>query len=441
MAKRKFQHILIYKILRKIKFGGRILECVEICGGKPLSGRVEIQGSKNAVLPILAGCILHRGISRINHCPRIRDVFDTTELLEILGCQVWWEGNCLAVDASRVRGWQIPIQIASRMRSSILFLGALLGRVGKAQLPYPGGCVLGDRPVDLHLQAMEEMGAGIEEENGRIRAEAEELQGREITLRFPSVGATENIILAAVCARGMTIIRNGAREPEIEELCSFFREKGADIRRQEDGSLSIRGGKELTDSRHDLAADRIVAGTYLMAAAVTNGCVTLGRMPSEHLKEVLHTMKQMGIRMEKMGKDLKVDGRGPRSAPERIETAPYPGFPTDLQSPMMALLAVTEGTCCIRENIFESRFETAFQLQKMGAKIEVKGREARVTGIPRLYGNWVEARELRGAAALFLAGLNAAGITQIKGFGYISRGYETICEDMKNLGAQVRIIE
>ena len=417
------------------------MECVEICGGIPLTGRVEIQGSKNAVLPILAGCILHQGISRIDHCPRIRDVFDMIELLEILGCQVWWEDSCLVVDASRIGNWQIPIQIASRMRSSILFLGALLGRMGKAELPFPGGCVLGARPVDMHLKAMEDMNARVEEENGMICARTRGLLGQEITLRFPSVGATENIILAAINAKGVTVIQNAALEPEIEELCRFFREKGADIHRWSDGRLQIIGGKALKDSCHDLAADRIVAGTYLLAAAVTDGCVAIGRMPEKHLETVLQTLEQMGIRMKKQGEDLIVDCRGKRRSVELLETAPYPGFPTDLQSPMMTLLAVTEGTSCIRENIFEARFKTAFQLQSMGAKIEVKGREAWITGVPRLKGNWVEAEELRGAAALFLAGMNAVGITQIRGCGYISRGYENICENLSSLGADIRVMK
>lgn len=414
------------------------MEYVEIRGGRPLAGRVEIQGSKNAVLPILAGCILHAGISRIEYCPRIRDVFDMIALLEILGCQVWWEGNCLAVDASGVKSWQIPIQIASRMRSSVLFLGALLGRMGRASLPYPGGCVLGARPVDMHLQAMEQMGARLEEREGRIEAEAETLLGRRITLRFPSVGATENIILAAVCGSGTTVIENAAREPEIEELCRFFQEKGADICRLADGSIRITGGRKLKDSRHVLAADRIVAGTYLLAAAVTGGQVTLGRVPEQHLTAVLQVFRRMGIRMERQGEDLRVDCREKRKNIGLLETAPYPGFPTDLQSPVMTLLAVTEGESCIRENIFDARFKTAAQLRKMGAQIEIRGREARIHGVPRLKGSWVEAQELRGAASLFLAGLNAEGITQIQNCQYVHRGYENIYENLRGLGADIR---
>lgn len=414
------------------------MDCVEIRGGIPLHGSVEIQGSKNAVLPLLAGCILHRGVSRIAYCPRIRDVFDTIELLEVLGCRVWWEESCLVVDAARVDGWEIPAFIASRMRSSILFLGALLGRMGKAKLPYPGGCVLGARPIDMHLQAMQSMGAAIREWGGTILAEATDLQGGEITLRFPSVGATENAVLAAIGAQGRTVIRNAAREPEVLELCRFFQEKGADICWKSQGIIEIIGGKPLKDSLHVLSADRIVAGTYLMAAAVTDGCITVRRMPMEHMTKVRKVLESMGIQFLQREGEWVIDCRGKRSNLELLETAPYPEFPTDLQSPMMTLLSVTRGESRIRENIFDARFKTAIQLQKMGAEITVHGKEALIRGVERLRGAEVEAEELRGAAALFLAGLNASGVTTIRGCRYISRGYENICENLQSLGADIR---
>lgn len=417
------------------------MDCVEICGGKPLSGRVEIQGSKNAVLPILAGCAASSGISRIEHCPRIRDVFDTIELLELLGCSVCWEGTSLVVDSNQLSGWKIQEQLAERMRSSVLFLGALLGRIGKAELPYPGGCTLGQRPIDLHLQAMKAMGAKIKEEEDWICAESGALFGKDICLRFPSVGATENIILAAVNAQGVTRIKNPAREPEIEDLCKFFQEKGADISRCTDGALLIRGGKKLRDSVHRLIPDRIVAGTYLMAAAVTEGQITIDRMPAEQMESVLAVLRQMGIRIWKEQESYIVDGRKKRVSTAFLETAPYPGFPTDLQSPLMTLLAVTEGESCIRETIFESRFKSAEQLQAMGAEICIRGNEARIHGIPRLQGTWVKAEELRGAAALFLAGLNASGCTRITGCRFADRGYENISEQFRQLGAEIRIIE
>lgn len=414
------------------------MECIEIRGGKPLYGTVKLQGSKNAVLPMLAGCILHPGVSRLEHCPRIRDVQDSIRLLEALGCRVWWEGSCLAVDASRICTWKIPEEIGARMRSSILFLGALLGRLGKACLPYPGGCVLGARPIDLHLEGLRKLGARIEESASCIRAEGERLRGTEISLRFPSVGATENILLAAVLADGETVIRNAAREPEIGELCRFLQEKGADIRILPEGEIIIRGSARLQDSRHELAADRIVAGTYLLAGAVTGGRVTVERMPFSHMEAVCEVLKETGIKLEKNGASLTADGSGGYCGIELLETAPYPGFPTDLQSPMMTLLSTARGTSRIRENIFESRFKIARQLQRMGADITLTGREAIICGIPKLRGAEVEAFELRGAAALVLAGLQAGGVTKISGYRYIYRGYERIFESLKELGADIR---
>lgn len=416
------------------------MECVEIWGGKPLAGRIEIQGSKNAVLPILAGCILHSGITRIKYCPVIQDVFDTIALLETLGCKVWWEEHTLAVDASYIQGWKVPENLASRMRSSILFLGALLGRMGRAELPYPGGCVLGARPIDLHIQAMKNMGAEIWEWQEQIFAEAKILCGRDISLRFPSVGTTENAILAAIHAKGKTVIRNAAKEPEVLELCHFFREKGAKICWKSPGMIEIWGGYKLKDSTHILSADRIVAGTYLMAAAVTGGCITVGRMPMKDMKKVCETLRKTGMVFCRQGNDWIADGRGKRDCVKLLETAPYPEFPTDLQSPMMTLLSVTPGESCIRENIFDSRFKTAVQLRKMGADICVNGSEARIRGVRQLEGAEIEAQELRGAAALILAGLNASGVTKIHGCGYVCRGYENICENLQMLGAQIKCV-
>lgn len=416
------------------------MECVEIRGGKPLYGRIEIQGSKNGVLPILAGCILHRGITKIEYCPKIRDVYDTVEILECLGCRVWWEENTLVVDASKVCGWQVPERLASKMRSSILFLGALLGRMGKAELPYPGGCVLGKRPVDLHIQVMQNMNVCVCEWPEKICAGVTELCGCDITLRVPSVGATENAILAAINAKGRTVIRNAAREPEVLELCRFFQEKGAKICWSSPGIIEIFGGYALRDSSHILSADRIAAGTYLMAAAVTGGCITVGRMPMKDMEKVCEILEKTGMVFRKQGKEWIADGRGKRACVKLLETAPYPAFPTDLQSPMMTLLSVTPGVSCIRENIFDARFKTVIQLKKMGADIRVNGCEATIRGVAQLEGAEIEAEELRGAAALILAGLNASGVTRIHGCGYVCRGYENICENLQMLGAQIRCV-
>lgn len=417
------------------------LNCVEIRGGKPLCGRVKIQGSKNGVLPILAGCVLHEGVSRIRRCPRIRDVFDTIRILEHLGCRVWWEEDCLAVDARNVTSWEIPEEPAVGMRSPVLFLGALLGRMGRAKIPYPGGCVLGPRPVDLHLQAMAGLGAVLQEKEGRIEAEAKQLHGGEIHLRFPSVGATENSILAAVLAEGTTRITGCAREPEVLELCAFLQELGASIRVPSEGVLEIRGVRKLKDSCHELGADRIVAGTYLLAAAVTEGRIRIEGAPRQELEAFLQVLEQMGIRFDSEGETLFADCTGGCRNIPYLETAPYPGFPTDLQSPIMTLMAVSRGSCCLRERIFESRFKIAEQLIQMGADITLEGEQALIRGVPGLSAASVEAGELRGAAALFLAGLNARGVTRIRGCGFADRGYEHFCENLIGLGADIKICQ
>ena len=390
---------------------------------------------------MMAGCILHDGISRIEGCPRIRDVEDMVVLLAALGCRVWWEGSCLTVDASDVNGWKLPREAASRMRSSVLFLGALLGRMGKAERPYPGGCVLGSRPVDLHIQAMRAMGAQIGEEKDCLMASASSLNGCEFCLRFPSVGATENLLLAAVTASGKTVIHNAAREPEIEQLCLFLTEKGARIRQKRAGTIEVEGVKRLHDSLHHLMPDRIVAGTYLIGAAVTGGRIELERFPAEHMQAVTETLAATGISLQWTKDRLMADCRGERKGIDFLETAPYPGFPTDLQSPMVTLLSVSEGCCRVRENIFESRFKTVSQLQKMGAKIISDGKDILIEGTGQLHGAEVCAEELRGAAALFLAGLNASGRTRIRGCCYAERGYENICNDFRKLGAEIQIIE
>ena len=283
--------------------------------------------------PMLAASVLHAGISRIQGCPRIQDVYDMIELLEDLGCRVWWEGQCLAIDASRIRGWELPAQTASRMRSSVLFLGALLGRTGRARIPYPGGCVLGERPVDLHISAIKALGAQIEEDTRGIRARGRELRGCQVRLGFPSVGATENLILAAVLARGDTVIHNAAREPEVEELCLFLQEKGARIRVCTQGRIEIRGVECLQDSRHTLAADRIVAGTYLLAAAVTRGRILLKGRPSRHMTGFLEPLAAMGIRMEKAGECLRRTAEESCKISVSFRPCPIQAFPRTFSHP------------------------------------------------------------------------------------------------------------
>ncbi len=429
------------------------MACLEIAGGRPLYGELTVQGSKNAALPILAACILGDGPCRIENCPRIQDVEDTVSILKMLGCRVERTGQTVSVDASRMEKDSIDGPEAIRIRSSVLFLGALLGRMGKATLPHPGGCAIGSRPIDLHLKALQKLGVRFDmQENahsdahnltagvfhGKICARADHLQGGSVTLAMPSVGATENAILAAVCADGVTVIHRAAMEPEVEELCDFLRARGARISREEDRSIRIHGVKTLSPVRHRLRADRIVAGSYLLAAASCGGCVCIRNLPSGQLDALYAVLRGMGVVIDADG---TVRADLPLKAAEEVVTAPYPGFPTDLQSPLMAALCTAEGESRIRETVFENRFLTAVQLRNMGARIEIKGETARIEGVARLHGAAVNAPDLRGGAALVQAALAAAGRTTIYGYEYIARGYEDICRDYRTLGAEIHLME
>ncbi len=413
---------------------------LEIAGGRPLYGEITVQGSKNAALPILAACILGDGPCLIENCPRIQDVEDTIAILRTLGCRVKQDGHTVTVDASGLEKDTIYGTEAARIRSSILFLGALLGRMGKAVLPHPGGCAIGSRPIDLHQQALEKLGVHFctpekeQADHDRICAEAPHLCGGSITLAVPSVGATENAILAAVCADGTTVIRHAALEPEVEELCDFLRARGAGISRDADQSLRICGVKTLSPVRFTLPADRIVAGSYLLAAASCGGCVRVRNLPFSQLEALLAVLKKMGT---EISGDGIVHAELPLLAAGEVRTAPYPGFPTDLQSPLMSALSTAKGVSRIRETVFENRFHTAGQLNKMGARIRVSGNLARIEGIGRLHGATVEAQDLRGGAALVQAALTASGRTVLDGYEYIARGYEDICRDYRSLGADI----
>ncbi|MCD7761726.1 MAG: UDP-N-acetylglucosamine 1-carboxyvinyltransferase [Lachnospiraceae bacterium] len=435
---------------------------LEIAGGRPLYGEITVQGSKNAALPILAACILGEGPCEIENCPQIQDVEDTLSILRMLGCRAERSGHTVFVDAARLERYSIYGAEAIRIRSSILFLGALLGRIGKAVLPYPGGCAIGSRPIDLHLKALETLGAQFSAQQDtcfsdsraetnereapftgqcRICARAPELHGGSIFFAMPSVGATENAILAAVCADGTTVIENAAMEPEIAELCDFLKLRGATISWEEERTIRVTGTKRLSPVRYRLHADRIVAGNYLLAAATCGGCVRMRNLPFGLLDAPLAILRAMGMTIEEDG---TVRAGLPLTAVEEVTTAPYPGFPTDLQSPMMAALCVARGNSRIRETVFENRFLTARQLQKMGARIETEKNLARIEGLwgnGQLCGTSVTAPDLRGGAALVQAASAAAGRTRIYGYEYIARGYEDICRDYRNMGAEIYLRE
>lgn len=418
--------------------------CIEVQGGHALHGEICIQGSKNAALPIIAGALLHDGITVLHNCPRILDVMYMVQILREMGCRADFEGSSLRIDARGTDSYTVPFGCASMMRCSIVLLGSLLGRFKKAVLPYPGGCTIGARPIDLHLDALRRMNAFIEEEGEVLNAWTPKLSGTVVELAFPSVGATENAVLAAVLAKGETEIINAAREPEIQQLCEFLEAKGARISGTGTGHLKIQGVASLADSEYELMPDRIVTGTYLLAAAATRGSIVIEKAPVEQLDSFLTVLREAGGRYwmeEPQGKagrpSLVFDGKGTVLPVAKVETAVYPGFPTDLQSPLMAVLAKADGESIIQENVFENRFQSAGLLNSMGAKISIEGRRARIAGVKELYGKTVSAPDLRGGAALVIAGLCARGSTVISNEHFIGRGYEDITGDLRKLGAKI----
>lgn len=414
------------------------MSSIELTGGKPLYGELEIQGSKNAVLPILAATILNKGISVLTGCPKISDVSHMTEVLQALGCNITWNENSLIVDATTLEQEEISEEIAKKTRASILFLGALLGRNKRAVVSYPGGCSIGKRPIDLHLKALKEMGV-VEKfsEDEKLICEATKLIGNRIYLNFPSVGATENIILAAVLATGTTVIYGAAMEPEIVALCEFLVAAGAKIEGIGTSRIKIIGVERLNDTSYQVPKDRIVAGTYLTLVASTGGKVLLHGVKEYELSAVLVELKKAGLNI-RMVEDHCYIERSQRLKPLQIETKPFPAFPTDMQSQFMAMLCTADGESTLIENIFEARFLIIDELKKLGAKITTYNNCAIITGIEKLTGADITAKELRGGAALVIAGLTAHGRTVVENTDYIYRGYEDICKDLRQLGAQIK---
>ena len=414
------------------------MDYLEIEGGSPLCGEVRIQGSKNAALPILSAALQSPGVTVLENCPAITDAASMLEILEGYGCKTRREGNRLIIDAGEVHPGRAPKDCAGVMRSSIMLLGSLLGRMGEAFLPYPGGCVIGKRPIDLHLEALRQMGARLWEEPEGVRAVCRRAKGAQIRLPFPSVGATENVILLAVRAEGVTVLQNAAREPEIEELCRFLTGMGARIEGAGTDTIRIRGVRELHETEYRIMPDRIVAGTYMLLAAAAGGKVVLTEVPLGQLTAVRQVLKEMGARQESRGDSLFLWCPGRCRGGVRIRTAPYPGFPTDLQSPLMAALCLADGESVIDEQIFEARFKAAKELCRMGADIRIRGSKAFIKGTERLTGARVEAEELRGGAALCIAAAAAEGTSRILQYHYIARGYENIIRDLKALGVMVQ---
>ena len=409
---------------------------ITINGGKKISGAVKLHGAKNSILPILAATTLISGKSIIHNCPYLSDVDAAIKILEYLGAKVVREQDCILVDCTQLTGYNIPDELMREMRSSIVFLGAIAARMGRASLSSPGGCELGPRPIDLHLSALSDLGLNIEEEHGILNCSCcGGLVGTDIHLSFPSVGATENIILAGVTAKGTTVIHGAAREPEISDLADFLNRAGANIQGAGSDIITIYGQRSLHGAEHIVIPDRIEASTYLAAAAVTGGRITLYNAIPAHLTPVMSVLKAAGCELSVNNREVSLIAPIKLKRVPVIRTMPHPGFPTDAGSPLMAMLTVADGSSMFVENIFENRFRIVDELKRFGAKIYTNGRVAVIEGVKSLSGASVECTDLRGGAALVIAALAAKGTSEISKIHHLDRGYEKLSENLNELGA------
>ena len=410
-----------------------------INGGNRLFGTAKIQGSKNSVLPILAATLLVKGESVITNCPRISDVDATVKILKHLGCKVTRTEHAITVDSTGVDKYDIPDELMREMRSSVVFLGAIIGRMGKASLSTPGGCEIGLRPIDLHLDAIQRFGVNIHEEFAKIEFETvKQLEGTNISLSFPSVGATENIILTACLAKGTTVITNAAREPEISDLADFLNSCGARISGTGEGTIVIEGVEKLHAVQYRVVSDRIVAATYMAAAAMTHGKIHLTNIIPAHIAPVIPVFEEAGCDISVTASTITLIAPPKLSGIKTVRTMPYPGFPTDMQAPIMAMTTLGTGTSVIIETIFESRYKHVSELLRFGARIRVDGRMAVIEGVEKLTGAKVIASDLRGGAALVLAGIAAHGESSVDEVKFIERGYEDMCSVLTSLGCDIK---
>ena len=415
---------------------------LKIYGGRTLEGSLQVQGAKNSVLPILAAAILVRGESLLQNCPDLKDVDAALSILRYLGCTVTRTGSDVHIDSTTLTRHDVPDELMREMRSSVIFLGAILGRTGEATLSLPGGCELGPRPIDLHLEALRTLGAMLEEVGGNIVCRAKQLVGAPIHLTSPSVGATENVMLAAVLAHGETVLTNAAREPEIVDLQNFLVAAGAEISGAGTPTITIQGGKQMRPVTYRIMPDRIVAATYLSAVALTGGHLELRDIVSEHFETVIHALRTAGCEITLSGQDLLLTSTGRLEAiSPPVMTRPYPGFPTDAQPCLLAASVKSKGTTVFIENIFQNRYRYVEELCRMGADIRLEGRVAVVTGVERLVGASVSATDLRGGAALVVAALGAEGETLISEVDHIDRGYDDIAATLRTLGADIVYID
>ena len=408
-----------------------------VTGGARLDGAVRVSGAKNSALKLQAAVLLTRGRSTIHNVPRIQDCITMVEVLEHLGAGTSWQGSTLVVDTSEVRPVETPYELVSRMRASILVLGPLLARFGRARVAMPGGCNIGSRKIDLHVRGLEKMGARFRQEHGVLEAETDGLRGAVVSLDFPSVGATENVMMAAVAARGTTVIENAAREPELVDLADLLRAAGARIDGIGTPTIEIEGVDDFHPVEHTVIPDRVEAGTFAIAACVTGGRVVLAGARGDHLDLVLSKLADTGADILSTEDGLAVSMDGPPRAVDLV-TLPYPGFPTDLQPQMMALLAQATGTSIVTENVFESRFMFVDELNRMGADIRTEGHHAVIRGVRRLSAAPVRALDIRAGAAMVIAALAADGVTEIEDMYHVDRGYEAFEAKLTALGALVR---
>lgn len=417
------------------------MENLVICGGRRLSGEIDIQGAKNSALPILAATVLIKGESVIHNCPDLSDIDAAIKILRHLGCKVKKEKNTLTVDSREISCYNIPDTLMREMRSSIVFLGSVLGRTGMAVMSSPGGCDIGLRPIDLHLSSLRTLGVRVEECHGTLICKREkQLGGGVVSLSFPSVGATENIMLACALSKGRTVILNAAREPEIKDLADFLNSCGCNVEIGSHGTVVISGVKELHCCEHSVIPDRIASLTFMSAVASSGGDVTLNKTDSSSFMSVIPIFEQMGCEIANRSNRLRIRmNKRPKSVMD-IRTMPYPGFPTDAQAPVTAALSVAQGTSVLVENIFENRFKHIPELQRMGARIKIEGKVAIIDGTDRLYGARVFSPDLRGGAALVVAGLCAQGETVVEQICHIDRGYECIEKSFSQLGADIKRI-
>lgn len=413
-----------------------------VSGGKRLEGEIAVQGAKNGALPLFAAAALCVGESVLHNCPKLSDCDSACRILECIGCKCKREKNTVTVDSSVIGSVEVPTHLMREMRSSIIFLGAILTRCKSCRLSFPGGCELGPRPIDFHLAAFREMGAEIEEKHGYLDCTAPGgLHGAKITLSFSSVGATENIMLAASLADGVTEIHNAAREPEISDLADFINKCGGKVSGAGGSTVTIEGVERLHPCEHKIMPDRIAAATYLCCGAISGGELILTEADHNDLRPVTAVLERMGCRIYSYGQsNMFINAKKTLISPGTVRTNVHPGFPTDAQPPLMALTTLASGTTVFVENIFENRFKHASELARLGARISVEGKVAVVTGVKNLSGAELVATDLRGGAALITAALGAEGVSRISGLSHIDRGYENIEGVLRSVGADIKRI-